>query len=435
MPRLAVALVWLYQGLWCKLLGRCPGHRAIVQAVPGLSGGAGTVVLAGLGTIEVGLALWVLSGWRPRWAAAAQTLLLVEMNGGGLLWGRGHIADPGAMITQNLAFLTLVWLVAGRAAERGHHRDGETTPWSRGRLDGRSGPPQLLFSRMHEDWRIEAEVFRPGGRIFCIASSGDTAVALARRGFHVTAVDVNPEQIEYARARVAGAQPSPGVVDRQQAMARRLLPWLGLRRRDLREFLLLSVPAEQSAFWHRRLDNLRLRLLLRIGLHKALLRLAHDRSFVSFVPPRFDRVILSRLERTWANHPNRENPYVWRLLLGEDPPASELGAKDSETPAEVEFLCADAAEFLESGPSGRFDGFTLSNVLDAAPPAYAERLLAAVRNAAAPGAMMVLRSFAEPRNAEQAAWAARDRSPLWGSIEVAGVEPTPFSSASAMPTW
>jgi hypothetical protein len=418
-PRLAVALVWLYQGLWCKLLGRCPGHRAIVQAVPGLSGGAGAVVLAGLGTIEVGLAVWVLSGWRPRWAAAAQTLLLVGMNGGGLLWGREHIADPGAMITQNLAFLTLVWLMAGRAAAR---RDGETTPWSRGRLDGRSGPPQLLFSRMHEDWRVEVEAFRPGGRIFCIASSGDTAMALARRGFRTTAVDVNPAQIEYARARAAGARPGPGVVDRQQAMARRLLPWLGLRRRDLREFLLLSVPAEQTAFWHQRLENPRLRVLLRLGLHKALLRLTHDPVFVSFVPPRFDLVILGRLERTWANHPNRENPYVWRLLLGEDPPAGEPDTTHPEPPAKVEFLCADAAEYLASGPPGRFDGFTLSNVLDAAPPAYGERLLAAVRHAAAPGAVMVLRSFAEPRNAEQAAWAARDRSPLWGSIEVAGVE-------------
>ncbi len=419
MPRLAVALVWLYQGLWCKLLGRCPGHRAIVQAVPGLAGRAGTAVLLGLGTIETGLAVWVLSGWRPRWAAAAQTLLLVGMNGGGLLWGRGHIADAGAMITQNLAFLTLAWLVAGRAARLSD--DGVTTPWSRGRLDGRAGPPQLLFSRMHEDWRVEAEVFRPGGRIFCIASSGDTAEALAGRGFRVTAVDINPAQIEYAKARAAGKAPGPGVVDRQQAMARRLLPWLGLHKRDLREFLLLGDPAEQTAFWHRRLDNIRLRWLLRIGLHKALLRLGHDRSFVSFVPPRFDLVILGRLERTWANHPNRENPYVWRLLLGGDPPVKEPDAKDLKA-TEVEFLCADAAEFLASGPAGRFDGFTLSNVLDAAPPAYGERLLAAVRHAAAPGAVMVLRSFAEPRDAQQAAWAARDRSPLWGSIEVAGID-------------
>src|SRR4051812_28892122 len=105
MPRLAVALVWLYQGLWCKLLARCPGHLAIVQAVPGLGGRAGACVVLGLGAAETGLALWVLSGRWPFLAAAAQTALLVGMNGGGLLWGRGHIADPGAMITQNLAFL------------------------------------------------------------------------------------------------------------------------------------------------------------------------------------------------------------------------------------------------------------------------------------------------------------------------------------------
>jgi S-adenosylmethionine:diacylglycerol 3-amino-3-carboxypropyl transferase len=58
-----------------------------------------------------------------------------------------------------------------------------------------------MFGRMHEDWRVEAEVFRPGGRIFCIASSGYTALALAERGFRVTAVDVNPAQIARRRAR------------------------------------------------------------------------------------------------------------------------------------------------------------------------------------------------------------------------------------------
>lgn len=416
--RLPLALVWLYQGLWCKLLGRCPGHEAIVQAVPGLTGRAGTIVLLGLGTIEVGLAVWVLSGWRPRLAAMAQTLLLVGMNGGGLLWGREHIADPGAMITQNLAFLTLAWLVAGREAKRG---DGGSTPWSRGRIDGRSGPPQLLFGRMHEDWRVEAAVFTPGSRIFCIASSGDTALALARRGFRITAVDVNPAQIEYARARASGAPPRSGVVDRQQARARRALPWLGLRKSALRDFLNLSDPNEQLAFWHEKLETRRLRALLRWGLNPKLLRLTHGHEFVAFVPPRFDRVLLNRLERTWAYHPNRENPYAWRLLLGGDPPVSDP-EPPGEASSEIEFLCADAAEFLASGPPARFDGFTLSNIIDAAPPGYRDRLLAAVRHAAAPGAILVLRSFNEPHNKEEAEWAARDRSPLWGAIEVGSAE-------------
>ena len=36
--RAAVALVWLYHGLWCKLLRGCPGQAAILDAVPGLAG-------------------------------------------------------------------------------------------------------------------------------------------------------------------------------------------------------------------------------------------------------------------------------------------------------------------------------------------------------------------------------------------------------------
>jgi hypothetical protein len=35
--------------------------------------------------------------------------------------------------------------------------------------------------------------------------------------------------------------------------------------------------------------------------------------------------------------------------------------------------------------------------------------------------MMVVRSFAEPRTAGEAAWAARDRSHLWGRIVVGPV--------------
>lgn len=341
-PRLAVALVWLYQGLWCKLLG--------------------------------------------------------------------------AMITQNLAFLTLAWIVASRGK-------GEETesPWRRGRLDGRAGPPQLLFGRMHEDWRIEAAAFHPGSRVFCIASSGCTALALAARGHRVTAVDVNPVQIEYVRARLAGAPVRDGVADRWMARLRRALPLLGLFERDLRAFLQLADPAEQTRVWRERLATRRFRAALRCALHPAVLRLTHGAQFVRTLPPRFDRIIRGRLERAWATHPNRDNPYAWRLLLGEDPPAPE-----SELPisAPIELVCAhaadaaDAAEYLETCPPASFDGFSLSNMLDAAPPAFRERLLAAVRRAAAPEAVLVLRSFREPGDPAAAEWAARDRSLLWGGIEV-----------------
>ncbi|HEX3128242.1 MAG TPA: DoxX-like family protein [Thermoanaerobaculia bacterium] len=414
--RLAVALVWLYQGLWCKLLGGCPGHRAIVEAMPWLGPGGGAILLAGLGLLETGLAAWVLSGWRLRAAALVQTILLVAMNGGGLLWGREHIADPGAMLTQNFAFLTLAWIVAGTGRRQG--TEETESPWQSGRLDGRAGPPQLLFGRMHEDWRVEAEAFRPGGRIFCIASSGCTALALAARGFRVTAADINPVQVEYARARFAGAPVRQGVAERWMARLCRALPLLGMREPDLRAFLQLSDPAEQVRVWRERLDTWRFRAALRCALHPAALRLPHGARFVDSLPPHFDRIVRGRFERAWANHPNRDNPYAWRLLLGEEPPSAEPPGMLAE---EIELVCADAAEYLESCPPATFDGFSLSNMLDAVPPVYRERLLAAVRRAAAPEAVLVLRSFWEPGDQAAAEWAARDRSLLWGAIHVVDV--------------
>jgi len=111
--RVAVSAVWLYEGLWCKLLGREPHQLRVVEAVPSFDSRAGALFLKLLGTVEVGLALWALSGVAAIPAAVAQTLLLVALNAGGLLWARRIIHDPGGMVVKNFAFLVLVWVSAG----------------------------------------------------------------------------------------------------------------------------------------------------------------------------------------------------------------------------------------------------------------------------------------------------------------------------------
>lgn len=113
--RLAVAGVWLYEGLWCKILGRAPDELRVVQAVPHYGARFGKSVLLTLGWVELALALWVLSGIAPVLCALAQTLLLVGMNGMGLLFSRHVIHDPAGMVFKNFAFLVLAWVNAGLA--------------------------------------------------------------------------------------------------------------------------------------------------------------------------------------------------------------------------------------------------------------------------------------------------------------------------------
>jgi hypothetical protein len=53
---------------------------------------------------------------------------------------------------------------------------------------------------------------------------------------------------------------------------------------------------------------------------------------------------------------------------------------------------------------------------------YQRRLRGAVERAAAPGAVLVTRSFAEPVSDTASNWAALDRSLLWGVVEVSRVD-------------
>jgi uncharacterized membrane protein YphA (DoxX/SURF4 family) len=112
---IAVAMVWLYEGLWCKVLGRSRHEFEVVQASPIFPPHLAVLFLRALGVFECALAVWVLSGWQPRLGALVQTVLLVLLNSAGITWSRHLIPDPAGMLVKNFAFLVLVWVAGGQS--------------------------------------------------------------------------------------------------------------------------------------------------------------------------------------------------------------------------------------------------------------------------------------------------------------------------------
>jgi hypothetical protein len=262
---------------------------------------------------------------------------------------------------------------------------------------------------MYEDSGVELTAFTPGRRVFCIASAGCTSFDLAGRGDDVTAVDVNPTQIEYVHRRLDGGPPERGRIDQGLDRLRRVAPALGWRRSVLESFCRFEEPGAQLEFWRRNLNTRRFRLALAAAFNPKLLRRWYASPFVAVLPPRFDVILRARFERAFGRHANSGNPYAAALLLGRP---------REPTPAPLMLVTADAAEFLERCPPQSFDGFTLSNILDGADETYVARLHAAVRRAAAPGAVAILRSFGEPTSNEEAERAADDRALIWGSVRI-----------------
>ncbi|HZS54577.1 MAG TPA: hypothetical protein VFA65_09255 [Bryobacteraceae bacterium] len=267
---------------------------------------------------------------------------------------------------------------------------------------------------MYEDSTIELEACTPLSRVFCICSAGCTARALSAARHDVTAVDINSHQVLYAQARASGAPVRDGAVEQLLAGARVFLPLVGWTQPRLRAFLSMHDSAEQHEYWQSSLNSRRWRIAFDSLLSAVVLGLVYARPFARSMPRRFGSVIRARFERAWRDHPNAGNPYAWRLLMGKGPSMADPSAH------KIRFVCADAASYLETCKPESFDAFSLSNIADGASPSYKERLYRAVKRAAAPSAVVIARSIVELPIRNNLA--ARDRSILWGTVQVTRAE-------------
>jgi uncharacterized membrane protein YphA (DoxX/SURF4 family) len=91
-----IAAVWLVNGLFCKILNGVPRHQEIVARILGNDHAALLTRLIGLA--EITMAVWIVSGFKPRMNAIMQMMVIATMNilefilvPDLLLWGRFNI--------------------------------------------------------------------------------------------------------------------------------------------------------------------------------------------------------------------------------------------------------------------------------------------------------------------------------------------------------
>lgn len=75
---IAIASVWLINGLFCKVLNLVPRHRQIVARI--LGGEHSAITTKAIGVSEILMFLWIISGIKSRLCAMLQIVVVAAMN-------------------------------------------------------------------------------------------------------------------------------------------------------------------------------------------------------------------------------------------------------------------------------------------------------------------------------------------------------------------
>jgi len=92
----AIAIIWLVNGLFCKVLNLVPRHEQIVSEISGNDYSSSLTLLIGIA--EVLTSIWIISAIKPKLNAITQILIVATMNvlefllvPDLLLWGKLNI--------------------------------------------------------------------------------------------------------------------------------------------------------------------------------------------------------------------------------------------------------------------------------------------------------------------------------------------------------
>jgi DoxX-like family len=102
-----IGSVWIFHGLYSKLLDGVPRHRMIVERILGEGVGAPATIV--VGALEVFLGLWVFTRRRRLACVLLQTLAIVSMNTLEILLAKDLLVSAAGMVALNGVFLSAAW--------------------------------------------------------------------------------------------------------------------------------------------------------------------------------------------------------------------------------------------------------------------------------------------------------------------------------------
>lgn len=104
--------VWIFHGLYSKILDGIPRHKLIVGRILGESFADVATVM--IGVMEILLGCWVIWGKHRKINASIQTLGLVSMNTLEIILAEDLLISAAGMVVLNLCFIALIWWWATR---------------------------------------------------------------------------------------------------------------------------------------------------------------------------------------------------------------------------------------------------------------------------------------------------------------------------------
>ncbi|MCP4660412.1 MAG: DUF3419 family protein [bacterium] len=334
-------------------------------------------------------------------------------------------------------------------------------------IEDRASFDLIRYANCWEDADVLCAALRPapGKRILSVASGGDNSFALLAAGAEVVAADLSRAQLALVELKVAairqleyeealaflGLRPSAerlatlaalqgeltpearaywqarpqlvagGVVHQGKfesyfrLFRTRVLPLIH-RRRTVLDLLAPREQAARRAFYERRWDNLRWRLLFRFFFSRFMMgRLGRDPEFFRYVEGSVADRIMDRCRYALTELPTDRNPYLGYILTGNF--SSPLPRYLEPGPFRAvkqrrEGLTLYHGPIQEAGrehAGAGFDGFNLSDVFEYLDPAACRDLFGALLEVARPQARLVYWNMLVPRSCPTA-FAHRVRS-------------------------